>query len=190
VFCCFELSHSFVVVADALSGYAQSKWVAEQLVFKSAKECVAYRVGSVAGRNPHDSINLLLRGVARLGCVALDCVPPFFPVIDCADVARGIVRLMFRPRQSRVFHFVSSAPLSAEQVFAAIPKVEADEFMTRVAAVQDPEDPLFFVRASLGKRRTKRGAGASRVTDDVTAAHLGARAPPVSAEQLWRYATE
>jgi hypothetical protein len=97
---------------------------------------------------------------------------------------------MFRPRQSRVFHFVSSSPLSAEQVFAAIPKVEADEFMTRVAAVQDPEDPLFFVRASLGKRRTERGAGASRVTDDVTAAHLGGRAPPVSAEQLWRYATE
>ena len=78
--------------------------MAEQLVFKSTADCTAYRVGSVAGKNANDSINLLLRGVAQLGCVALDCVPPVFPVVDCAYVARGIVQLMFQPRHSRVQH--------------------------------------------------------------------------------------
>ncbi len=187
-----ESEHVSPRALDVLSGYAQSKWVAEQLVLKWCRASVCHRVGSIAGSNPHDSINLLLRGVSLMGCVALECVPSSFPVIGCDFVAGGVVQLMSLAMsgklEGRVFHFVSSDPLLPKDVFANVAQIEAHDFVAQVAAIQDPAHPLFFIRSSLAARKpSPLAAGPS---DTATFRFSGRRAPPVSVEQLWRYALD
>ena len=177
---------------DLLSGYAQSKWVAEQVVLRGSPVATSYRVGSVSGFNPQDSINMLLRGVSQLGMVAINCVPQLFPVISASRVASELVLIMKKQleglfKEFRVFHLISTKPLTAEKVFANIKQVDSETFLGAANSIRDFDHPLFFVKASLGVR--KQGIDQCKTSDANRRAVIGEeRDNGVSAEQLWNFA--
>eukprot|EP00438_Fugacium_kawagutii_P030788 Skav221437 [mRNA] locus=scaffold140:51462:57249:+ [translate_table: standard] len=100
------------VLPDALilrSGYAQSKWVAEELVWKATEKpgvnAVVVRPGTVSGHpitgaaNPQDALSILVLGLLQLGQVALEPgglgirgtpLPPGFNLVPIDHVADAL----------------------------------------------------------------------------------------------------
>ena len=84
------------------SGYAQSKWVAEQLVWKAMESCnlraVVLRPGTVCAArsgasNTKDAVSLLLLGLVQLGCTCLSDrspLPAGFNLVPVEYVADAI----------------------------------------------------------------------------------------------------
>ena len=94
------------------SGYAQSKWVAEQLVWKAMQSlglrAVVLRPGTVCAApsgasNPKDAVSMLLLGLVHLGCTSLGERSPLpagfnlVPVDYVADALEPWLRLRLVP---------------------------------------------------------------------------------------------
>ncbi|CAJ1448540.1 unnamed protein product [Effrenium voratum] len=156
------------------SGYAQSKWVAEQLVWKAVRhglDAVVLRPGTVWGdagtgaSNPKDALGLLALGLTRLGCISLDArspLPPGFNLVHVNYVADAIVATLeanvpanFNPihlcalsciPMTMVCQWIQSAGYSLEEM-------STNRFCGRVLQV-DEEHPLFTLRSQLGQPRS------------------------------------
>ncbi len=89
-----------------LSGYAQSKWVAEQLVIRARERlgvpCRIYRPGTLSGDsqtgacNPHDAVTRLLLGLSREGVYCSDedsPLPRTFHLIPTDWAASALVNI-------------------------------------------------------------------------------------------------
>lgn len=135
-------------------GYAQSKWVAEQLVTEAMARGIpaaVYRLGRVVGPrstgyvNPQDIVWRLLRVGIRSGVLPNLCVAEPWTEVDL--VARAIVSLSRGNAASRVYNLTPDEPVSLAQVFEwvqgygyALSLCAMSEFRARVGQARDEGD--------------------------------------------------
>ena len=108
-------------------GYAQSKWVAEQLVFAAFARGLygeVYRIGRIAGHaeTGRHQVNDLLFRLLRT-CIALGSAPEIenrIPMAPVDFVARAVVSLASRRTEVRVYHIDDCAPMSACELIDAV----------------------------------------------------------------------
>ena len=102
-----------------IGGYAQSKWVAEQLVALARSRGIpvtVYRPGTIAGHSDSGifSSDSYLNNLIR-GCIELGSAPDVDASVDMVPVdyvARAIVALSQRPESlSKVFHLANPHPI-------------------------------------------------------------------------------
>jgi amino acid adenylation domain-containing protein/thioester reductase-like protein len=118
-----------IAVGQGISnGYAQSKWVAEQLVRQAAQQgiptCI-YRPGMVTGHsqsghaNPADVVSRLLKSIFQLRQA-----PQLNMLIDMTPVdyvAQAIAHLSLQPQSiGQTFHLVNPHPISFSDLVTAI----------------------------------------------------------------------
>lgn len=170
-----------------LSGYAQSKWVAEQCALRYA-HTVVYRLGSIGGRNERDSINMMVRGIAALGRVCVSCVPRWLPIVPVEACASALVRLaLAAPLQRRVFHVVSTTPVDSGALFAHCERVTVEQWR-ELLETADTSNSLFFVRDSLWAEKNDADEPHALPHNDATTVVLGADwCPQVSVEQVFSW---
>jgi thioester reductase-like protein len=176
------------VALALLSGYAQSKWVAERLVLHSrirhGIRARLYRAGTLAGHsetgacNMHDTVTRLLLGLRREKICALaddSPLPRSFPLIASDWAAAAVARLsgvqLGNPAEEledeAVMHVVSRTPQSLEDLVDAIEaagtplaRVSGEEFRDRIAAIGEAH-PLFAFKTVLsGTGYASAAAGA------------------------------
>ena len=150
-----EQEHVSSAPLDQLSGYAQTKYVAERVAWLYGGTAAVLRLGSISGPNANDGLNLLLKGIDTLGIVCLQCIPPVFPVVSVRATALAIVKTAVERVESphRVFHLVAQTPLLAENVFSHIKHVDAETFMQKLREVdKEPTHPLYSIRDTLRPR--------------------------------------
>lgn len=120
---------------DRLSGYQQSKWIAEQLVREACSArgipCTMYRPSTIGPHrvtgcaNSQDFVCRVLCGLAQLGLVPdVPTQQVLFDLVAVDDVARDAVRLMCTPTPMSstptVYHFSNSdAPVALQQLVDA-----------------------------------------------------------------------
>lgn len=164
------VSHAGLV---AQSGYAQSKWVAEQLVRHAAAEheCRAriIRPGVICGdsrtgaSNLKDATSMLLCGLVTMGVVCTDArspIPKLFNLCTVDYVAAAIVKIASLPWEQHeaqfpgaAFHLCARESISldvlCEWLHAAgygLSEVSALTFCARIAKAGE-EHPLFAMKA-------------------------------------------
>jgi thioester reductase-like protein len=153
------------------SGYAQSKWVAEQLVKKASDIgcfCEVFRLGTIAGKNPHDFINMLMLGLANLGEVSTDKdspLPQAFLLANVEWAAEAVVAIFGRksssveassPSHANVYHIIGEKYLSLEWFVQSIEfvlekkltKVPHIVFRNSISSLE-PTSPLFPFKSTL-----------------------------------------
>ena len=162
------------VALALLSGYAQSKWVAERLVYHARRRGLGariYRAGTLAAHsqsgacNLQDTVTRLLLGLRaeRVCCLADDSpLPRSFPLIASDWAAAAVARGSGAPipagesEAEAVMHVVSRSPLALEDLVAAVEasgtplaRVAAADFRDRIAGVGEAH-PLFAFKTVLG----------------------------------------
>ncbi|CAK9086876.1 Carboxylic acid reductase (CAR) (ATP/NADPH-dependent carboxylic acid reductase) (Aryl aldehyde oxidoreductase), partial [Durusdinium trenchii] len=169
------------------SGYAQSKWVAEQLVWEATRmwpklQAKVVRPGTVCGHpetgasNPKDALSLLILGLLQLGEVALAAespLPPGFNLVPIHHVASAMAELLDRwPDECAVLHLcaapeaVLAMPRVVEWLRAAghpLREVSVEAFCARVQQV-DERHPLFKFRASLSRPAVRSKSSSSSLS--------------------------
>lgn len=151
-----------------LTGYAQSKWVAENLVHRAfaagLRGCV-FRPGTISGHsatgkcNPLDSVTLLIRGLAKetVWCDG-GPLPRRFLLAPVDYVVKGIVEIATSGMMEGVYHFLGKKPVPLTAIIDAL--VESGNSMTRVSLDNfkehvntideiDVKHPLYFFRGAL-----------------------------------------
>ncbi|MBF2002244.1 MAG: thioester reductase domain-containing protein [Synechococcales cyanobacterium M58_A2018_015] len=144
------------------SGYAQSKWVAEALVWVSQARglpVTIYRPGAVAGHsqtgvfNANDFLYRLIQGCIQLRCAPLGEIKLNFLPVDY--VSRTIVYLSRQPSAiNQAFHLIHPQPASSDMLFDVL---EANGYSIRRLpyaewrmllldiAQHSPEHPLYAI---------------------------------------------
>ena len=188
-------------------GYAQSKYVAEQIVRRVAPRHQVVRPGLLTG----DSITgvaagacplaTFLRALVQLGCVprALDEAPRV-DVTPVDHAARVLAALVLRPAADRLVHLSSARGASLADLVRAVrtrvelAEVDADIFVERVCRHLSRESVLAVAAASyrLLGREVARDADlfllTGRVFDGALAERLtGFSCPPADDVLLRRY---
>jgi len=171
-----EVAHLTTHGVDGLSGYAQSKWVAEQLVVSVAERldlrAMVLRLGLVAGSshgaiNAADTFSKVLTGTALLGIapVGPDCpLPSRFPLVAVDWCAGAIARLAAGAATASVapaagcpvaYHLSARESVSMQTVLQSLrsqgfPAAECSRqaFVTAVAGVNEAH-PLFVYRSAI-----------------------------------------
>jgi myxalamid-type nonribosomal peptide synthetase MxaA len=150
---------------DGMGGYAQSKWVAEQVVHLAQRELGAaarvFRPGVVAGHsksgasNARDLVSLLVCGLAREGILPDrdPAVPPHWNLCPVDFVAAAVAHIAAQPTSlGGVFHLCAPTPLPLSTVATWLaglgyPLRHVSPAAFRAAVRAAPEDhPLFLVR--------------------------------------------
>ncbi|THA77682.1 amino acid adenylation domain-containing protein [Streptomyces sp. A0642] len=186
-------------------GYAQSKWVAEQLVGLARERglpVTIHRPGRISGDTStgacqdRDLLWQLIKGCLQAGAVpdlpygSTDWVPVDY-------VSAGVVALaMSGPSAVETYHFTNPDAPGLDRVFEAagslgheLRTVPAEQWRARVAAQPDNAAQLFLGdEAQTGHEATDRRRFDSRRTAAAAAA-VGVRQPPLTDEILIRYLT-
>eukprot|EP00439_Symbiodinium_sp_Y106_P019596 s5596_g2.t1 len=160
------------------SGYAQSKWMAEQLVWRATESfglrAVVLRPGTVCGArsgasNTTDAVSLLLLGLVQLGSTCLDDrspLPAGFKLVPVDYVADAVV-VVARARRSLPpgpIHLCAQEAISTRTLCQWLSEaghelkdLSPEEFCKRVQQV-DETHPLYALRSSLGASRSAHSA--------------------------------
>ena len=158
-----------------LSGYAQSKWVAERLVLRAVKKmgmpCYVYRPGTLSGDsrtgacNAQDTVTRMLLGLAKEKIYCLDedsPLPNTFPLIPTDWAASALVHIAASlggsstsSTKERVYHIVNRNPQTLEGLVEGLRAfgvdmraVDAEEFRARIADVE-ADHPLYVFKSVL-----------------------------------------
>ncbi len=188
-------------------GYAQSKYVAEEIVRRVAPRHQVVRPGLLTGDSvtgvAADSCPLatFLRALAQLGCVprALDASPRV-DVTPVDHAARVLAALVLHPAADRLVHLSSARGVALADLVRAVrarvdlAEVDADTFVERVRRHLSRESVLAVAAASyrLLGREVARDADlfllTGRVFDGALAEQLtGLSCPPADDALLRRY---
>jgi len=206
-----EERHIAPVALRILSGYAQSKWVAEQLVHRAADAGMSVtisRPGTIAGHsltgacNLSDTVVRLIAGLAHEHVVCCDDGTPLsklYALVPVDWAAEALVRIVEHQLarvpaavEPNVFHLVSRSPVPLAHLVAAIRALgielvdlSADDFKQRMRDIADDEShPLFVFTSILGGAGYASGSAASCPTDTNTATLLHQSCPHVSGDML------
>ncbi|CAE7561362.1 car [Symbiodinium sp. CCMP2456] len=155
------------------SGYAQSKWMAEQLVWRATESfglrAVVLRPGTVCGArsgasNTKDAVSLLLLGLVKLGSTCIDDrspLPAGFNLVPVDYVADAVV-VVTRARRSLPpgpIHLCAQEAISTRTLCRWLSEaghelkdLSPEEFCKRVQQV-DEMHPLYALRSSLTSSR-------------------------------------
>lgn len=147
---------------DRLSGYAQSKLVAEQLVLRAIQEKavrgVIARVGTVGGRssggpcNPKDAVMLLSQGLRMLGAVWPEALPRELPLVAVDRCAWALSALCALKSTGavRIIHLSGRAVSRSDLVRAiGVRETEGHEWTTLLEGAADERHPLSSMRHAL-----------------------------------------
>ncbi|MEH1848186.1 MAG: thioester reductase domain-containing protein [Nostoc sp.] len=103
-----------------VSGYAQSKWVAEKLVMEASKRGIPiniYCLGAISGHsqtgvfNHNDFLYKSLLGYVQMGSIPDGTMP--LEILPVDYVSRAIVELSSLPSFGQAFHLIQSQPVSS-----------------------------------------------------------------------------
>ena len=152
-----SLSEPFIGVDD---GYAQSKWVAEQIVQQAQQQglpITIIRPGFIVGHsqtgaaNPKDYISRLIKGCIELGCVP-QLVGQKDQMVSVDYAAQAIVHLSRNQQQiGKIFHLTPppGCDLTTEQLYNlltsfgyGLKQVSYSEWKARLLA-SSPTNPLY-----------------------------------------------
>ncbi|WP_405901944.1 amino acid adenylation domain-containing protein [Streptomyces sp. NBC_00656] len=186
-------------------GYAQSKWVAEQLVGLARERglpVTVHRPGRISGDTAtgacqdRDLLWQLIKGCLQAGALpdlpygSTDWVPVDY-------VSAAVVALSVSGRtDAQTYHFTNPEAPGLDRVFEAAARlghelrtVPAEQWQARVAAQPDNAAQLFLGdEGQTGHQATDRRRFDSRWTADAAEA-VGVRQPPLTDETLIRYLT-
>lgn len=199
-----ELEDVPPVALSLLSGYAQSKWVAEQLVLRAThrfglSSCI-YRPGTLSGHsltgacNPQDTTTRFLIGLSREGIYCADedsPLPRTFPVIPTDWAATAVVRIagsnVWATIKPPIFHIVNRNPLSLEDLIEGIQAagtpmraIESEAFRERMSTLS-LDHPLYVFRSVLSSGGYASGSAKTMAYDKNTKAAIKALGSPVAA---------
>lgn len=179
----------------SLSGYAQSKWVAEQLVIRAVRKlllpCFIYRPGTLAGHsetgacNPYDTVVRLVVGLAQEGIYCTEATSPLprtFPLIPTDWAAWALVTIAKHSRPQvdpLIYNIVNRKPLSLEDLIdgiqamreptARLQPISADDFRDRMAKL--PADhPLYVFQSVLSGSGFATGSAFAPADDNTRSA--------------------
>jgi iturin family lipopeptide synthetase A len=197
-------------VAEGLySGYAQSKWVAERLVFAARERGLpawVYRPGAVTGdtitgrANPDDLTSRLLAAVVQM--LSVPELPLRVDMVPVDFVADAIVALSNAPSATPAYHLVNPAPLPVQELKELFVKlghaVESKNFEAWVRAITaDADNPLAPLLPVFTEKEPRTGltqaelsSARPRIDGAVTAAELrslGLHCPKIDEKLLERY---
>lgn len=187
---------------DKLSGYAQSKWVAEQLVTQAAthfglRACI-FRLGTISGDscsgacNMRDSVTRLIAGLSltQVYCNTDDTPLPLKFLLAPVDwVSESIISISVMENANGVFHLTGSCITPLQTVIDALlafgitmKECLSSAFKDLVSNVKD-DHPLFVFRGIL----CGTGFQSKELTlpdCSRTSAILGTKCPVVTVSQL------
>ena len=193
------------------SGYAESKWVAEQLMLSAARRGIPtaiYRPTLISGdidtgvSNPVDGFWNMIRAAAELGASPHlpDAMVSMVPVGHAAAV---IAELAFAPAyvSGRAYHVVNHQAVAVERVLAALRRkgyvieeqssdVRLDERLRAVASERMSRGDNSLARAALlMDAEMNASAVSAALLDENTSTALGGRlvCPKITDEILDRY---
>jgi nonribosomal peptide synthetase MxcG len=150
------------------SGYAQSKWVAERMVWEAGARGLPITVHRPGRLIPDQDPDAAIAGPASTSdistrllelCVTLDVAPDLDLTIDATPVSyvsRGLVELVLDPSSlSHAFHYLNPTPLSLPQLRTALlllrPSMQVVPWSIwhrKVAEHLGPNDPLLLLLPS------------------------------------------
>nr|WP_269750233.1 thioester reductase domain-containing protein [Herbidospora yilanensis] len=192
-----------VSAATLPTGYAQSKWAAEQLVVAARERGVPvtiHRPGAVTGdtssaaSRPDDAVWRMLKGCVQLG-VAPDIETGI--VGAPADyVSAAIVDLARDPASTgRAFHLIAAHATPWREVFATarelgyrLDTVSYDDWLTRLDALREEDGNALFPLAHQFSRTPETDPAVFSCHATVSAlAGGGVQCPPIGGDLLRRY---
>ncbi len=133
-------------------GYAQSKWVAEQLVLLARERglpTTIHRVGRIGGHSrtgayqSHDFMWQVIKAILELGCVPAEILESSIQIVPVDYVSSAIVHLAHQPDQlGQIFHIHNSSGFTAGDTIEwlrgwgyPIRTISAKEWRTRLLEV-------------------------------------------------------
>lgn len=160
------------------SGYAQSKWVAEQLVWQAQEhlglQALVFRPGAICGdpssgaSNPKDAVSIIICGLLRLGCISVDPRSPLplsFNLVPVNYVAAAVVCISLQDDTwvRLPYHLCASTSILLPTIAIwmrdaghALEEVPPEVFCARVRQVIETH-PLFLLKPQLSQCRPVGG---------------------------------
>ncbi|GGJ52783.1 type I polyketide synthase [Deinococcus roseus] len=187
-----------------LTGYAISKWVAEQLVLEARRRGIPtsiYRAAYVAGHSQTGACNTgdFIYRMTK-GCIELGLVPDIHVQLNIAPVdfvAEGLVRLSLS-QAAGTFHVVNSETSFWQEIIGwmgtlgyPLSKVHYDRWISKIAAT--PENALYPLVPYLPEdfHAPEDGSAQGRLVDSTLTTSLlqqeGVTCPTANAELLQVY---
>jgi fatty acid CoA ligase FadD9 len=156
-----EISIEKIPPDDLVSGYAQSKWVAEKLITKASQlglPVVIYRLGSISATtesgscNKNDIHTLLLAAIIKLGCYSETALHCHFDGLPVDFTAKSIVYLSsIQPDvYGKIYHVANPTNRVAfEDIIDGIhhcgiqlEKVSYEEWRVKLKTITDRDGPF------------------------------------------------
>jgi thioester reductase-like protein len=156
-----EISIEKIPPDDLVSGYAQSKWVAEKLITKASQlglPVVIYRLGSISATtesgscNKNDIHTLLLAAIIKLGCYSETALHCHFDGLPVDFTAKSIVYLSsIQPDiYGKIYHVANPTNRVAfEDIIDGIhhcgiqlEKVSYEEWRVKLKTITDLDGPF------------------------------------------------
>eukprot|EP01129_Flabellula_baltica_P000383 TRINITY_DN10405_c0_g1_i1.p1 TRINITY_DN10405_c0_g1~~TRINITY_DN10405_c0_g1_i1.p1 ORF type:complete len:267 (-),score=41.75 TRINITY_DN10405_c0_g1_i1:90-890(-) len=192
-----------------LSGYAQSKWMAERLVLRAFENGLTgniFRPGTLVGDttsgicNPQDSFTLILTAIIKdkLICVSEDSpLPNLFLLVPVDWAASAVITIAFETLKANmkadVYHIVSSCPLSLTNLEDwledwGIEAVDSETYKSTISLI-DEDHPLFVFKSVLSGKGYASASVDNIPKDNNTRKYFPKGSPPIDKHHVRMMAT-